>query len=403
MKTTRKFLALLLVLFISGIPAVNAQKLTKGGKTAAAPAPKFGNTDGITADQMRKYLTFIASDELEGRDTPSRGLDIASMYIADHLRTWGLKPAGDNGTYFQKFPIRRSKIDTANTRLDLNGQNFTFGDDFLANFTAGSGSGNVVYAGTGWVIKAKNIDSYAGIDVKDKIIVVTGGLPKGVTFADLQGGKNGVDWFSPAQYALANGAKAVISFPTFGGIANWQGTRWAQAEKGGVSYGPDAAKAVPAITASPRLLNVLFQGEKSSASNIFNKAIAGDLVAAFELKSTKSGQSECRAKTRTNRFAECGRAFSKGSDPVLKNEYVAVGAHYDHVGSNPYAAGEDKIWNGADDDGSGTVAVMAMAEAFSKGHASETLDPVYLARGRGTRPVGQRLFFEYTRPCRSAR
>lgn len=366
MKITRKILALLLVLFLSGIPAVNAQTRSKAGKTAAAAAPRYGNTDGITAEQLRKYLTFIASDELEGRDTPSRGLDIASMYIADHLLSWGLKPAGDNGTYFQKFPIKRSKIDTANTRLDLNGQNFAFGDDFIAITTAGSASGNVVYAGTGWVIKAKNIDSYAGIDVKDKIVVVTGGLPKGVTGADLQGGKNGVDWFSPSQYAIANGAKAVIQFPTFGGIANWQANRWTQAEKGTVSYGKDGPAALPGIVASPRLLNVLFQGEKSSASNIFNKAIAGDLVPSFELGAAKRLNLNVAIKTE-NTGSQNVVAILEGSDPVLKNEYVAVGAHYDHVGSNPYAAGDDKIWNGADDDGSGTVAVMSMAEAFSKG------------------------------------
>ena len=57
----------------------------------------------------------------------------------------------------------------------------------------------------------------------------------------------------------------------------------------------------------------------------------------------------------------------EGSDAVLKNEYVAIGAHYDHVGMNPFSNNDDKIWNGADDDGSGTVAVMAMAEAFAKG------------------------------------
>ncbi len=57
----------------------------------------------------------------------------------------------------------------------------------------------------------------------------------------------------------------------------------------------------------------------------------------------------------------------EGSDPVLKNEYVAVGAHYDHVGMNPFFPGPDKIWNGADDDGSGTVAVMAIAKAFAEG------------------------------------
>ncbi|WP_217551420.1 M28 family peptidase, partial [Pantoea sp. GbtcB22] len=57
----------------------------------------------------------------------------------------------------------------------------------------------------------------------------------------------------------------------------------------------------------------------------------------------------------------------EGSDPVLKNEYVAVGAHYDNVGMNPFAPGPDKIWNGADDDGSGTVSVLNIAEAFAKG------------------------------------
>lgn len=367
MKITRKILALLLVLFLSGIPAVHAQTRSKGGKTAAAAAPRFGNTDGITAEQMRKYLTFIASDELEGRDTPSRGLDIGAMYIADHLRTWGLKPAGDNGTYFQKFPMKRSKIDTVNTRFDLNGQNFAYGDDFLVNLTAGSGSGNVVYAGSGWVHKAKNINSYAGLDVKDKIVVVTGGFPKGMSFADLQGGKNGVDWSSPGQYAAANGAKAVVYFPTFGGIANWQANRWIQAEKGSVFYGTGAGQpAVPSINPSPRMLNILFQGEKSSASNIFNKGISGDPVEGFDLQPSKRINLNVALKTEPA-GSQNVVAILEGADPVLKNEYVAVGAHYDHVGSNPYAAGEDKIWNGADDDGSGTVAVMAMAEAFSKG------------------------------------
>ena len=148
----KKFLSLILVLLITGVPAASAQTKTKGvkqGNAATAGASKYGNTDGITAEQMRKYLTFIASDELEGRDTPSRGLDIAGMYIAEHLDRWGVKPAGDNGTYFQRFPVKRSKIDPAGSRLDLNGQNFAYGEDFLANFTAGNASGGVVYAGTG--------------------------------------------------------------------------------------------------------------------------------------------------------------------------------------------------------------------------------------------------------------
>ena len=136
----RKFLAFILVLFVlAGVPLQSAvaQTKVKNSKTAittapATTAPRFGNTDGITAQQLRNYLEFIASDELEGRDTPSRGLDIAAMYIADHLKAWGIKPAGDNGAYFQKFPLSRMKIDAQNTRLSLNNQSFVYGEDFLS-------------------------------------------------------------------------------------------------------------------------------------------------------------------------------------------------------------------------------------------------------------------------------
>ncbi|HRH45413.1 MAG TPA: hypothetical protein PKY82_27490, partial [Pyrinomonadaceae bacterium] len=84
-KISALFLILLFVL--SGIPArTSAQTKAKPGTTSAPAKPAFGNTDGITAEQLRNHLEFIASDELEGRDTPSRGLDIAALYIAQHLK-----------------------------------------------------------------------------------------------------------------------------------------------------------------------------------------------------------------------------------------------------------------------------------------------------------------------------
>ena len=115
----KKFLVFLLVLFVfSSVPATAQTKVKSKKSKSVSTAPRFGNTDGITAAQMKNYLEFIASDELEGRDTPSRGLDIAAMYIAGHLKKWGIKPAGDDGTYFQKFPLRLNKIDVSNTRLN---------------------------------------------------------------------------------------------------------------------------------------------------------------------------------------------------------------------------------------------------------------------------------------------
>jgi hypothetical protein len=368
----RKFSALLLLLFIlSGPPALTAQTKSKNNKNAstngAATAAKFGNTDGITAAQLRNYLEFIASDELEGRDTPSRGLDIAAMYIADHLKTWGIKPAGDNGTYFQKFPLRRNKIDAGGTRLSLNNQTFVYGEDFLSSFNPANISGSqIVYAGHGWFIKSKNIDAFSGIDVKDKVVVVANNLPKGITFKDLQG-KHGEDWAEPALYAQMKGARAVITFANYNNLANWQGTRWAQTEKGGLEFGkPQTLITIPTITASPRLISALFFGEKASGNNVYTRGITQDFAEAFDLKATKRINLSVAVRTEET-HSQNVIGILEGSDPVLKNEYVAIGAHYDHVGMNPFWNGEDKIWNGADDDGSGTVAVLSMAEAFTKG------------------------------------
>src|SRR5215470_13407399 len=173
-------------------PATYGQR--KGGKTTApavapAPAPTaHGNADSISAAQLTNYLAFIASDEMEGRDTPSRGLDTAARFIAAHLSRWGLKPLGDDSSYFQRIAMTQNKIDPTLSYVEINGQRFNFGEDFLAGLTAGEVRGPIVYAGHGWVIKAKNIDAFQGLDVKDKIVVInSGGLPKGVNFNELKG------------------------------------------------------------------------------------------------------------------------------------------------------------------------------------------------------------------------
>jgi hypothetical protein len=134
--------------------------------------PASGNVEGVTAAQVKDYLTLIASDEMEGRDTPSRGLDLTAKYLASQLSRWGLKPAGDAGSYFQRIALRRSKIDAPRTFAEINGQTFNYGEDFLASVFAGSVSGQLVYVSHGWVIKSKNLDPYQSVEVKDKIVVV---------------------------------------------------------------------------------------------------------------------------------------------------------------------------------------------------------------------------------------
>lgn len=359
---------ILFVIVLSGVPSVIAQKRTKGNGSAASAAPRFGNVDAISAKQLRDHLTFIASDELEGRETPSRGLDTAAKYIASLLSSWGIRPVGNNeGSYFQTFPLKQEKIIPRETRVEFGGQTWEFGRDFYSTLTPSQiKSSGVVFAGYGWVIKSKNINAFQGIDVKDKIVVVVNSLPKGITNADLKG-PNGQDWSSPAFYAQQNGAKAVINFPTFNGLANWEANRWNLAEKGFVEFGkPQFTISIPTITASPRMLATLFFGESMTANTIFTRTQAKEDLPVFDLKAEKKASIAIGVKSDTV-YTQNVIGILEGSDPVLKNEYVAIGAHYDHVGMNPFSFGADKIWNGADDDGSGTVAVLSIAEALAKG------------------------------------
>src|SRR5262249_13495919 len=218
-------LVLLLAIFVS-LPVTFAQRREVKVKVTAAAAllPARGG-DTISAAQLRGYLFFIASDEMEGRDTPSRGLDTVAKFIALNLGRWGFKPYGDDGTFFQKIALRRDALDPAKSMAEINGQKFAIGDDFIANPVGGTLTGPLVFAGNGWVVKAKSLDPYQGIDVKDKTIVVVGsgqgGIPKGVTRADL-GGTMGEDWSSPGVYAQRHGAKGVLVIPDALAVQNWE-------------------------------------------------------------------------------------------------------------------------------------------------------------------------------------
>jgi len=329
---------------------------------------KYGNADAINADQLRSYLSFIASDDLEGRNTPSRGLDIAAKFIATHLSRWGFKPAGDNGSYFQKIKLRHSFINAAKTSLTIGDRTFAYGPDFLADAQAGTFSGKLVFAGYGYRFKAKDINSFEGLDVKGKIIVKLSGLPPGATFQDFQG-KMGEDWDGSVSYGTRNGAIAVIVVGDYGDLSRWDAQVKNQSERGQYAveqFSEGGEKYIPTITVAPSVLRSLFQGEKLSDVDAF-KAVAasGSDVPTFEFKDTKKVSITIGVKEE-EAWTQNVVGILEGSDASLKNQYVAIGAHYDHVGIGTTVDG-DSIYNGADDDGSGTVSVLSIAEAFAKG------------------------------------
>ena len=354
------------------VPATLAQRKDGRAKTNSAAATLTARgVDTISAAQLRSYLSFIASDEMEGRDTPSRGLDTTAKFVAMNLERWGFKPAGDEGTYFQKIALRRDQIDPARTSAEINGQKFNFGDDFLPNAVGGTLAGPLVFAGSGWVVKSKNLDSYQGVDVKGKIVVVVGqGFPKGITRADLTGAM-GVDWFNPALYAQQHGAKGVLAIPDAAITQGWeqQRQRALQPARASVERFQTQGNNPPVTTVllSAKMANALLEGEKYDAATLIARAQTGEPAPAFDLSANKKVNITVAVKP-DHPMTQNIIAVWEGADPVLKNEYVALGAHYDHIGiCAPGTA--DPICNGADDDGSGTTALLAMAEAIS--HAKQ--------------------------------
>ena len=346
-----------------------AQRRTSRSKPVAASARTLEGVDIITAAQMKDYLSFIASDEMEGRDTPSRGLDTTAKFIATNLSRWGLKPAGDNGTYFQKIALSRDLIDKNETQVQFNGQTLTAGDDYIPLARAADVTAPLVFAGNGWFIKSKNIDAYKGIDPKGKIAIVFGSpnsFPHGITNADLTG-KRGEDWMNPGEYAQKMGVVGLVQIPDFQYLANWERNRARIAERGTLrvtKFQPATGSQIPGIVVSPRIATVLFQGERRTATALFESIYSDNFPEPFALTADKQLSLKLKIKSDTL-WTQNVVAVFEGSDPVLKNEYVAVGAHYDHVGVGLPVNG-DAIYNGADDDGSGTTALLAMAEALAK-------------------------------------
>jgi hypothetical protein len=336
-----------------------------------ANSPARNAAENITAAQLKDYLYYVASDEMEGRDTPSRGLDATAKFMGTMLSRWGFKPAGDDGTFYQKMALLRETPDPQTSKLDIGGQTINYGEDYfrLSGSSDSVISAPLVYGGNGWFFKAKEIDALQNVDAKGKIVVLYNNglppnrsfptsLPKGVVQADFAG-ERGKDWIDPLTYAKQKGAVGVIVVASNEAQADWKR----------ISAPPTTQRffvekfrtevSLPAITVSQKVADMLFADSTKAPYRATDSAVP---VAFNTSKNVGFSAGIKQERVYTQNVV----ALWEGSDPTLKSEMVAVGAHYDHVGMNPNAKSDDKIWNGADDDGSGTVAVLAMAEALAK-------------------------------------
>lgn len=316
----------------------------------------------IKADRLSNWLHFIASDAMAGRDTPSQGLDITAEFLKMKLSRWKFKPAGDDGTFFQRMTLKTETPAPDGNRLKIGETAYELNTDFFRLSGSGEGAGQAVFARHGWMVRSKGIDAYEGIDVKGKVVVLYDGsfpnqntltrMPEGVSNADLSGTR-GTDWADPITYAADSGAVGIIVAASPQVTANWprlrnflgRGSMYVEGLR-------EKRPNLPVALISGTVSNALFDGEQAGP----------DSTAAFGISKTVDLKAGANVETK---YTQNVVAVWEGSDPVLKNEMVAIGSHYDHVGVNPNVLGDDKIFNGADDDGSGTVAMLAIAEALA--------------------------------------
>lgn len=375
------------------LPAVFLLLLTTA-PGAQQQAPPGGGT--IAAQDLREWLGYLASDELQGRQAYTEGIGLAAAYIADHLRQWGVKPAGDNGTYFQTVKNLGIKTTSrSSVTVTVNGKSQTFADGEGITFPRNMGGKQTVkadriyFAGYGLQIPDANIDDYAGVDPKGHVVIYAGGTP-----SNLPAGSNRLV-AARARNAIDKGAVAVIGpVQTFGGRGGGRGAAPAT-PAAAQQVNPDFTTVQrydlpvpPNVTAQDAFFDFLFSGSGSTWADIKARASKGEPLPPFTLKgaSITFNVDADYAVVRTQ-LTRNVVGIVEGSDPVLKDTYVVLGAHYDHVGYRPTGPPEggganpggcegqtrpgprsdDIIYNGADDDGSGTVGVMSVAKAFALG------------------------------------
>lgn len=296
----------------------------------------------ITQQALQEKLTIIASAGMEGRETASPGQKKAAAYLEAQFRSIGLKP-GNGNSYQQLFPVYQDML--IEKKLSVNGKVFEWDKDFSFNMqTVVNGNWtfqNIVFAGYGLADSANNINDYAGLEVKGKLVVVL----DGGAVIPASGGFGG-PYAAKINAARKNGAAGLL-------IISQDLPRKTPANlKGRMTLQPSAAA--------------------SNTNSLFVATISDEVAAALlgrtakvdfaELKNSHKGIYVSELKLTANKSSvtlESSNVLGVLPGKDKKDEYVFITGHYDHLGMNG-----DVIWYGADDDGSGTVSVVQMAEAF---------------------------------------
>ena len=337
------------------------------GQDVLIPAAVRAAADAITAERVGRDLVWLSSDALRGRNTPSPGFDSAAAYVARRLERAGLKPLGDDGTFFQHYDLRDERVDTAGTFLQAGGRRFRFGDDLVMRTFAGplSGTHRVVYVGHGWTVPGERVDPYANLDVRGKILLVHGyGAPSSLGVQQI--GRVTVNASSPLVEAQRRGAVGIIHIAPAAALTGWDQARRANVSRLELHPIVPSAYAGPAVTSvaiRPQVVEALLAGERLSGAELVARGEAGSYPASFELATPVTLNVPVSASVVHRPYNVV--ALLEGGDPVLRNEYITIASHLDGaVGRS--AQNGDSIYNAADDNATGSAGNLAIAEQMMR-------------------------------------
>ena len=322
----------------------------------------------ITAEAVRGHIEFLADDLMEGRETGSKGHEIAAHYVASQFQGMGLKPAGKDG-WFQQVPFTGALLDDSKSGFSIAGQSFANRKDVLFGPARRDGTdsqqGEVVFVGYGIDDPKAGQNDYAGLNVKGKVVAVLTGFPKGMR-SDV-GAHYGR---SKAKMAEARGAIGLITIRTLERERTRAWTReiegpvhpslnWAQ--KDGSSFTETPAIRF-GVTLHDKAAAALFVGAPKKLEAVLAEADRpGGRPKGFALKPVVKLD---RVTTMSRITSPNVIGMLPGSDPKLAGEYVLLMGHLDHTGVDPAKEG-DKIFNGAMDNASGIGAMIEAARALA--------------------------------------
>ena len=340
---------------------------TAAAQPPALPAAVRSAADAISQEQLAWDLAYLASDELGGRNTPSPGFDAAADYIIARLSRAGLKPAGDNGSFRQHYELHETRLDAGAASIEVSGRPFAFGRDFAMRSLATPLNGElpVVYAGHGWVVPSSRIDPYAGVDVRGKLVLVhgPGALPRGVKIQQL--GRISVGAQLPFEAAAERGAAGILFITRAADLIRWDELKGANLVRRELEPPVPSAYAAPKITSmllAPSLTVALLEGEQLTPAAALRIGDEADYPPSFQLRKAVALRIPTSAPTIYRPYNVV--ALLEGSDPQLKDEAVTVFAHLDGAVGSREVAG-DRIYNSADDNASGSAALISIAEQMA--------------------------------------